>query len=210
MQTSVKSNPTVKTRLALLYTIGDLHGEPLRYDLNCLKALVANLAPDLLCAEVTQEIWESGSLSNAALEIRSALAPVSAITDIVFVPIAPNSEGFNNYPSLPGWRRSIARGLDRFLRWGLRKADGPEAIHGPIFEAFCHTLCALTELAWTPQDRAAWEAQNQSLVENILQVVGRDPGRRTLVVVQCQRVHKLLPLLHKYEDIVELVDYRKL
>jgi hypothetical protein len=196
--------------MALLYTIGDLHSEPLRYDLNCLQTLVANLAPDLLCVEITQEAWESGQLSAASVEIGAALVPVSAVTDIVLVPVAPTPERFGDYPALPGWRQSLARWSDLCLRWGQRRADGPEAIHGPIFGAFCHTLCALTELAWTSRDRAAWEAQNRSLVENILQVARQDPGRRTLVVVQCQRVHRIAPLLKAHSEELEIVRYQEL
>jgi len=210
MQTSSPSAPTVKTRLALLYTMGDLHAEPLRYDLNCLRLLVADLAPDLLCVEVTQEAWESGQLSASGLEIRSALVPVSAATDIVLVPVAPSPARFSDYASPPSWRRDLARWLDLCLRWGQRKADGPEAIHGPIFQTFCHTLCTLTELSWKPQDRAAWEAQNHSLVESILQVVRRDPGRRVLVVVQCQRLHRIVPLLNAHAEELEIVSYQEL
>ncbi|GAB4577458.1 MAG: hypothetical protein Fur0022_01890 [Anaerolineales bacterium] len=204
------SEKTPLTRLALLATLGDLHREPLPYDLHCLRALVATLHPDLLCAEVTQEAWEQGDLTNAAVEVRAALAPAAALTDVVLIPIAPSLEQFSDFAPLPGWRRSLVRQYERLLRWGQRKAGHPEAIHGLAFEAFCHTVCLLTERTWDPQARARWESQNRALVENILQTIRQDPGGRVLVAAQCQRLHRLLPMLQAYPDLLQIVDYRAL
>lgn len=198
------------TRLALLATLGELHTKPLRYDLRCLQTLVATLHPDLLCAEITQAAWEQGDLASAAVEVRSALAPAAALTDVVLIPVAPSPEQFADFTPLPGWRRSLVCQYERLLCWGQRKANRPEAIHGPAFEAFCHTVCALTELTWTSQARARWEAQNRELVENILQAIRQDPGRRMLVAVQCQRLHRLLPMLQAYTDLLEIVNYQAL
>src|SRR5574341_1401364 len=66
------------------------------------------------------------------------------------------------------------------------------------------------EMLWTPEDRAVWEAQNRALAENIVQAVQQDRGRRVLVAVQCQRLHRLMPLLHDRNELIEIVDYRKL
>lgn len=199
-----------KTRLAILATLSDLHREPIAYDSSCLRTLVASLEPDLLCADITREAWEDGDLSSAGFEVRAALAPVVAATDIVLIPVAPSPEQFSDYAPLPGWRRGLVRRFSRLLQWGQRKADRPEAIHGLAFEAFCHSVCELTEMMWTAEDRAAWDAQNEALAENILQAVQRDAGRRVLVVVQCQRLHKLEPLLKRAGDWLEIVDYRVL
>ena len=210
MQPLSISSPHAKTRLALLCTLGDLHAEPLCYNLSWLQALVAKLEPDLLCAELTQEAWESGQLSDAGLEVRSGLAPVSNLTNIVLVPVAPSMKRFSDYSSLPGWPRGLVRWLDRFLRWGQRRADRPEAIHGPVFGLFCHTLCWLIERAWTAEDRQAWKEQNKIIAENVLRYVQRDPGRRVLVAVQCQRLHRLLPLLKAHAEDLEIVNYQDL
>ena len=43
-----------KTRLAILGTISDLHRQSIRYDLDCLQKVVADISPDLLCAEITK------------------------------------------------------------------------------------------------------------------------------------------------------------
>lgn len=60
------------------------------------------------------------------------------------------------------------------------------------------------------QDRAAWAAQTQALVDNVLRAVRRDPGRRVLVGVQCQRLHRLVPLLKAHADVFEIVRYQEL
>ena len=203
-------NTTSRTRLAILGTLSDLHRQPIAYDLVCLRTLVADLAPDLVCAEITKEAWEGGNLSTAALEVREALAPVVAATDIVLVPVVPTSKQFTDFAPAAGWQRRLVQAFDRLLRWGQRKADRPEAVNGLMFGLFCHTLCALTEMVWTAEDRAAWEAQNQTMAENILQVVQRDPGRRVLVAVQCQRLHRLIPLLRAHANMLEIVNYQEL
>jgi hypothetical protein len=203
-------NSTPLTRLAILGTISDLHRQPLPYDLACLSKIVTEQAPDLLCAEVTTDVWEQGNLAAAELEVREALAPVAALTDIVLVPVAPSEKQYAEFTSNAGWRQRATQSGIRVLRWGQRKAATPEAIHGFFFEAFCHTLCALTEATWTPEQRDDWDRQNLQMVENILDVVRRDPGRRVLVVVQCQRLHRLTPLLKAHSNEVELVHYQKL
>ena len=203
-------NATNLTRLAVLGTLSDLHREPIAYDLACLRSLVVDLAPDLLCAEITREAWEDSDLSGAALEVREALAPVVKATDIVLVPVAPSPQQFTDFEGPPGWRRDLVSTFDRALRWGQRRADRPEAINGTLFELFCHAVCELTEMTWTKEDRTTWEAQNDVLAENILEAVQRDEGRRVLVAVQCQRLHRLLPRLRAHADLLEIVDYQEL
>jgi hypothetical protein len=48
------------------------------------------------------------------------------------------------------------------------------------------------------------------MAENILQVVRRDPGRRVLVVVQCQRMHPLKQILKTHTGELEIVQYQHL
>ncbi len=200
----------MRTRLAVLGTLADMHLQPLAYDLIRLRSIVAELAPDLLCAEITPEAWEKGEFSSAALEVREALSPLVAASDIVLVPVISSPEQFADFIPSTGWRRSLAQAFDRLLQWGQRKANRPEAINGLAFGAFCHTVCLLTEKMWTTEHRMAWEAQNKVMAENILQAVRRDPGRRVLVTLQCQRLHVLLSLLKAHSDELEIVDYREL
>ncbi len=203
-------NTIPRTRLAILGTLSDLHRLPIAYDLSCLRALVADLSPDLLCAEITRAAWEDGDLSTAAVEVREALASVVAATDIVLIPVLPTPTHYADFTPATGWRRDVVRAFDRALQWGQREADRPEAVNGALFGAFCHTLCALTEMLWTAEDRTAWEAQNQQEAANILQAVQRDPGRRVLVAAQCQRMHPLISLLRAHADEAEIVSYQEL
>lgn len=200
----------IRTRLAILGTMSDLHRELLPYDLACLRKIIAEGNPDLLCAEVTLSDWEQGQLAAAELEVREALAPVVKATDIVLVPVVPSRKKYAEFAVETGWRKQIARAGLNTLRWGQRKAATPQAIHSLPFGAFCHTVCALTEAAWTAKERAEWKEQNQSMVDNILEVVRRDPGRRVLVVVQCQRMHRLNQVFKAHSAEVEIVGYQHL
>lgn len=199
-----------RTRLALLGTMSDLHTQPVSYDLRNLQKIVTDLAPDLLCAEVTKEAWEGGDLSKVSLELRKALAPAVAVTDIVLIPVVPSTKQFADFTPLDGWRRSLIRTFDRILRWGQRKADTAEAINDVWFGFFCHSLCELTEMFWSKQDRAAWEKQNHALVENIINALWNNEGSRVLVAVQCQRLHRLIPLLEKHSNLFDLVGFQNL
>ena len=199
-----------KTRLAILGTIGQLHIEPLTYDLSCLRSIITTLSPDILCAEITREEWEYGDLSASAVELREALVPVVSFTDTVLVPVAPSSARFEDYlPSLT-WRQRLTQAFDRLLRWGQRTADTPENIHSPVFESFCHLVCKLTEMTWKTEDRKLWNSENRLLAEGILDVLSRDPGRRVLAVVQCQRIYILEQYLSEQGDVIDLVSYQEL
>jgi hypothetical protein len=119
------------------------------------------------------------------------------------------SRQFNDFAPTAGWRAGVARWLAQALRRAQRTANNAEAIHNWLFEGVCHTLCALNEMSWDAEARRAWNAQNQAMLDNILQAARRDPGRRMLVAAQCQRIHWLEPRLRQVPDI-ELVDYRAL
>lgn len=199
-----------QTRLAILGTMSDLHKQPVAYDLGCLRKLVTDLAPDLLCAEITMESWEGEDFSQASLEVREALAPIIAATDIVLIPIAPTPKRYTDFIPDSGWKRRLVQTFDELLRWGQIQANDVQTVNGPWFGAFCHTICWLTESLWTPKDRAAWDRQNQELAENIVRAVQRDNGRRVLVAVQCQRLHRLIPLLHAHDDLFKIMAYQNL
>ena len=203
-------NTSPQTRLAILGTMSDLHRQPISYDLACLQKIVADVSPDLLCAEITMEEWEHEDFSRAALEVREALAPVIASTDIVLIPVAPGPEHYIDFAPNSGWRRRLVRTFDRLLRWGQIQANEAQTVNGPWFGAFCHTVCWLTESLWNASDRAAWERQNQELVENIIRTIQRDSGRRVLVAVQCQRLHRLIPLLRAKARLMDIVGYQSL
>lgn len=201
---------TFESRLAVLGTMSDLHQQACRYDLASLQKIVADVSPDLLCVEITAEAWESEDFSRASIELREALAPIIASTDIVLIPVAPTPDHYSDFTPNSPWRGSLVRTFDRLLRWGQLQVDDPKSINGPWFGAFCHSVCFLTEMFWSAEDRIRWEKQNRELAENIVRAVRRDRGRRVLVTVQCQRLHRLLPLLHAHEDLFTIVDYQDL
>jgi hypothetical protein len=190
--------------------MSDLHTQPISYDLNCLQKIVADVSPDLLCTEITLQDWEQEDFSRAALEVREALAPVTASTDIVLIPVAPSPEQYTDFAAESDWRHRLVRAFDRLLRWGQIQADDAQTVNGPWFGAFCHIVCWATESLWNANERAAWERQNQELVKNIVRAVQRDSGRRVLVAVQCQRLHRLTPLLKAHHDLFKIVPYQNL
>lgn len=203
-------NSSEQTRLAIVGTISDLHTRPIAYDLSCLRKLVADVSPDLLCVEITVEDWEQSHVSRLPVEVRDALIPVVDATDIVLIPVAPSSAHYTDFGPPFGWRHKLVRSFDRLLRWGQIQANDAITMNGRWFGAFCHTLCWLTERLWTAQDRAAWENQNQLLVENIVRAVQRDSGRRVLVAVGCQRLHRVKLLLRHHSELFQMVLYQSL
>jgi hypothetical protein len=206
----LKMNASLRTRLAILGTMSDLHRQPISYGLDCLQKIIADVSPDLLCAEIIMEDWERQDFSRAAVEVREALAPVIASTDIVLIPVAPTLERYADFTPDSGWRRHLVGTFDRLLRWGQIQADDAMTVNGPWFRVFCHTVCWVTESLWNASDRAAWERQNQELAENIVRAVQRDSGQRVLVAVQCQRLHRLIPLLNAHTDLFKIVSYQNL
>jgi hypothetical protein len=198
-----------KTRLALLSTLSDLHTQPIQYNLAALAAIVEQVAPDLQCVELPQNDWERGNLAQSPVEVGRSLLPLAELSDVVVVPVAPDARQFDDFAPQTGWRGELARRLSGALQKAQRAANNPEAIHAMLFQSVCHTICLLNEMSWDAEARQGWNEQNQAMLDNILQAARRDPGRRILVTVQCQRVHWLEPHLRRAPDI-ELVDYREL
>lgn len=198
-----------KTRLALLSTLSEMHTQPIQYNLAALAGIVNQVAPDFLCVELPRNDWETGNLGQAPVEVQHSLLPSAALSDVVIVPVAPDLRQFNDFAPPSGWRAGIARQLDSALRRTQRAANKAEAVHAMLFQSVCHALCLLNEMSWDAEARQAWNRQNQAILDNILETARRDPGRRMLVAVQCQRVHWLEPRLKRVPDI-ELVDYRAL
>ncbi len=198
-----------KTRLALLSTLSDMHTQPIQYNLAALVGIVHQVSPDFLCVELPWNDWEIGNLEQAPVEVQRSLLPSAEVSDVVIVPVAPDARQFDDFAPKSGWRGGLARRLARTLRRAQRAANKAEAVHAIPFQSVCHTLCLLNEMSWDADARKAWHAQNQAMLDNILHIARRDPGRRMLVAVQCQRTHWLAPRLKKVADI-ELVDYREL
>lgn len=207
-----KGEETIKTRIAVLGTLSEFHKQPIKYDLACLYRLIEELEPDLLCAEIRREDWESGDLSHASVEYRDSIVPLWQKTDIVIVPIdgPPGSElvVLQQGPLL-GLRSHIVSRLNDLLGVLQRIASGPRAINSGLFGALCHSICSITALVCGKQTHQSWKERNRKLLQNILWTVQHDPGRRILVTVDCRRKHLLDHELRKVKE-VELVHFWKL
>jgi hypothetical protein len=190
--------------VALLGTIGPLHSEVLQYDLNRLRRVVEDLEPDLLGVEMDPGAWQRGELSGASVEVRDALVPAARALDTVIVPL-----GNGSHPAV-GSRGLVARGLDAWLVAMQRRLDGPAGIDAPLFKHTCGLICELEALAADEAERRAWEASNAHILNRVLWMVRRDPGRRVLVAVQCRRVHWLERRLRQRRDELLLVPHTTL
>jgi len=200
---------TPKTRLALLSTLAETHTQSIQYDLTTLANIVEALNPDLLCVELPRQNWEAHDLTRASVEVRESLLPAAALTDVVVLPVAPDTRQYSDFTPNQGWRGRLAQAMSRALIKAQRAANNIDAIHAMTYQNVCHTLCLTSELFWTAEARREWHTQNEKLLANILQAIRQDPGRRVLVALQCQRIHWLEPKLEDHPDII-LVDFRQL
>lgn len=202
----------MKSRVAVLGTLGEAHAESDGYGLDALERVVREIEPDLLCTEIRPEDWAAGALEEVEPEYRDVLVPLSRRTDIVIVPVA----GSRN-PGLIAPRsgpllalRSLAvRILNAHLRWMQRTARGPEQINSGWWGAVCDRLCSLTATLCGPDARREWDAANRAILEKVLDAVRRDPGRRVLVTLDCRRRHRLERDLRRVPE-VDLVSHRDL
>jgi hypothetical protein len=202
----------VRSRVAVLGTLAELHQEPIKYNLRTLRRLVKDVRPDLLCAEIHPDDWQSDDLNRLPPEYRETLVPLSRRTDIIIVPISSSKEWELIAPRggcLLGLRTLLVRLLKGQLRLMQRLANGPRAINSGLFGWLCDGMCTITAWVCGPQAQSAWDKANQAILNNIVTAIRRDPGRRVLVTVDCRRRHRLeLNLRHIPE--VELVNYLEL
>ena len=204
---------TRASTVALLGTLRELHAALPRYDLRRLEELIAARKPDLLCVEVDRQDWESNHLDRAPVESRQALASLARSSEITLVPIGGGGRDWGESGVAPPRRGLLAalrgrlfRALDRVTVGLMRLAGGPRAVNSSLVEHLCGALCGLQVSLADPEARAAWEARNQELLEGILWIAGRDPGRRVLVALDCRRKHWLRRQLQQVRE-VSLVDF---
>jgi hypothetical protein len=198
----------IKTRIALLGTLADLHRQPIRYDLGEVARIVADLFPDLLGVEVERAEFEREDLSRAPVEVREALVPLAQRSDIVLVPIGAASPDELRAPHA-SIRAALNRALDALLAWLQKTANNARRVNSALVSHTCGLICHLEEYTSGARGRQAWTTTNERMLTNIVGIAQRDPGTRILVAVQCRRKHWLEPKLRKLPD-VELVDYWKL
>ncbi len=196
-----------RTPVAVLGTLAEFHREPIPYDLNALVRLVTELHPDLLCLDMTRDQWQRSDFTDLPPEYREALLPLAYQTDIVVVPIgglAPSEE-----PTGTGWGSWAIGCLRRLLGYLQRASPGPAAINQGIRHHIANLLySAITELAGREAVRQR-KVHTERLIQQVLDAVHRDPGRRILVVVNVRYCHVIRPALMKHRE-VRVVSYTDL
>jgi hypothetical protein len=159
----------------MLGTLGAWHRRAPNYGLEELETLVRGFAPDLLCAEISRADWEAGRVAALPVEYRESLMPVCRELGVVIVPVGAPWHG----PPSP-------------LRVALAVGAGPRWINSVQADR-CHRAWALL---WPGSGQA-----NRQLVENILQTVRRDPGRRVLVTVRIERRYAVVEGLCQTDEV---------
>lgn len=200
----------MRTRIALLGTLSDLHTQPIRYDLAELARIVADVQPDLLGVEVERDEFERDDLTRAPIEVRDALVPLARRSDIVVVPIgAASGEELRAPHATLRVRAVLIRALDGALMWVQTLANGAREVNSAIVSHTCGLICHLEEHASGARGRRAWKTTNEKMLANIIAIARRDPCARILVAVQCRRKHWLEPKLRRAPEIA-LVNYWEL
>jgi hypothetical protein len=202
----------MKSRVAVLGTLGERHLEPIGYDLDALERVVREIEPDLLCAEIHPNDWAAHDVDGMSPEYRDALVPLAKRTDVVIVPVAGSRNRGLVTPKggrLLALRTFLVGLLNAHLRWMQRGNRGLGALNSGAWGAVCDGLCSLTARLCGRDVLREWDAANRALFENVLAAVRRDPGGRVLVTVDCRRRHRLEHELRGASE-VELVHYETL
>ncbi len=195
------------SRVAVLGTLAEFYREPIPYDLAALVELVSDLHPDLLCLDMTQQQWKQQDFGNLPPEYREALLPLAYQTDIVVAPIAEEHPPVE--PMAFGRRGKLIDLLRRGLAYIQRTAPGPAAINQSWRHDLANLFYYLIAVLGEGKAQREWQIHRQHLIEQILHLTRRDPGRRILVVVNIRHCHHIRPALKKYAE-VEVVPYADL
>ncbi|MBI2955211.1 MAG: hypothetical protein HYY30_12910 [Chloroflexi bacterium] len=204
-----------ESTIALLGTLRELHTVLPGYDLRRLEALVATKKPDMLCVEIDRADWESDDLERSPIESREVLAALARSSEITLVPIGGGGRSWSDNGVAPPrrgvlatLRRRLSAWLDSMTVGLMRLAGRPEAVNSPLVEHFCGILCELQVALADGEARRVWTARNQELLDAVIWIVRRDPGRRVLVALDCRRKHWLRRKLRSVPD-VKIADFWK-
>jgi hypothetical protein len=197
----------LRTSVAVLGTLAEFHREPIPYDLQTLVQLVSDLHPDLLCLDITPEQWQRQDFQDLPPEYREALLPLANQTDMVIVPIGgkqPYEE-----PTATGWKGAVIRWLRKWLAYLQRTSPGPADINQGLRHHIADLLYTTIAFFAGTTAQQQHKAHTKHLIQQVLEVAHRDPGRRILVAVNVRYCHLIRPALKKYSEI-QVVNYTDL
>jgi hypothetical protein len=196
-----------RTRVAVLGTLAEFHRDPIPYDLAALVKLVAQLGPDLLCLEITRDQWQRRDFSDLSPEYRDALLPLAHQTDIVVIPIA--GEHLPPEPVASGWRGKVIGLFRHWLATVQHTMSSPDAANQGWRHEIANLLYYVIAVLAGGNALKQWKTHREQLIQQVLEVVERDPGRRVLVIVNLRHCHHIRPELRKHPE-VEVVPYSRL
>ena len=188
-----------QTSVAVLGTLAEFHQEAIPYNLRALVELVSRLRPDLLCLDLTEQVWQRGAFDGLPPEYRAGLLPLAHETDIVVVPIGADLP--LDEPAAPGWRGRLIAHMRGWLGTLHRAAPGPAAANAGPLHWLADVLYAGAAWLGGRDCRARWQAHTRQLVQRVVEAAQRDPGCRILVAVNVRHCHHIRHALRKLPGI---------
>ena len=206
--TDTNDQPT--NRVAILGILADLHGEAVQYDLKPLRQLILGIQPDLICAEIQWVDWLSGNLAAAPCAIRETIVPLCRRTNMVIIPVGGSAFKELGIPTTDRFLKAqVIRALNGLQRISWEVINHPAAINSAAYSVWCNLTCAAEMNLCGQKAKKVWQEENDTILNNILETLTRDPGRRVLVTVDCRRRQWLMKQLAQTPQ-VDLVHYNEL
>jgi len=205
-----EANDQPTDRVAILGVLADLHGEVVQYDLKPLRQLILEIQPDLICAEIQWVDWLSGNLAAAPRAFRETIVPLCRRTNMVIIPVG--GSGLKELGTPPADRylkAQVIRALNGLQRISWKVINHPAAINSAAYSLCCNLTCAAELNLCGQTAKEFWQEANDTIFNNILETLTRDPGRRVLVTVDCRRRQWLMKQLAQTPQ-VDLVHYNEL
>lgn len=206
--TDANDQPT--NRIAVLGVLADLHAEAIQYDLKPLRQLILEIQPDLICAEIQWVDWLSGNLAATPRAIRETIVPLCRRTDMVIIPVGGSALKELGIPTNDRFvKAQIIRALNGLQRISRAVVNQPAAINSAAYSVCCNLTCAAELNLCGQKAKKVWQEENDTILNNILETLTRDPRRRVLVTVDCRRRQWLMKQLAQTPK-VDLVHYNEL